>query len=448
MVSDFDPLDTRSITGSVRVEVYLLPDFYSDGQYKGRSDLGVKSRRKIGQLNDTQDLEGTVRKLATAPGAYIAECKAGRDTLESGVFEIQPRGQALRIDGAASIRAGATQQTTTEAQTLAPTPAPETSSAHSINATTETIRATKELLKEVAPPPPVQPAPTLTREEVAQIIAEQLRQLKPNTSATVEKPKTLKEQLQELRDAKELLTELQPPTPTQNSGVDALLETLDRADELRERFAPSGINPDASTFDKILSTVDSVSRAAQKFAPTLLTMLAARNAATAGAMHAPQQHPLQSASQPDRATRAEPPTSSQPPSVQNAPEAVAGFALPAPVVELIDTICLNCKRDDGTEFETLETTAELISDFAERNPMYAPVLTELLALPPLKIILTVVQYTPHNAYLLDLPHSGNYFNWLKVELNGDEADAPDNDDESTPSVNASNNGAGTLSAAQ
>jgi hypothetical protein len=83
------------LVGSPRVDVHLLPEYYSTNSYAGRSDLRAP-RRKIGSLNGTQDLRGAVEKLATLPGAYYAECRVGREVLDSGVFERQPSAQTIR----------------------------------------------------------------------------------------------------------------------------------------------------------------------------------------------------------------------------------------------------------------------------------------------------------------------------------------------------------------
>src|SRR5688572_22568000 len=93
---EFEPTATRGggRPVSIRVDVYYLPEYYAANNFAGRSDPGAP-RRKIGSLSDTQDLEGTVRKLATAPGAYYAASYAGRDLMDSNVFEIHPKGQRL-----------------------------------------------------------------------------------------------------------------------------------------------------------------------------------------------------------------------------------------------------------------------------------------------------------------------------------------------------------------
>ena len=70
---------------SERVEVWFLPDYYSDNQNAGKFHPGVP-RQKIGSLNNTSEIEAAVRKLATGPGAYYAAHLIGRETVESGLW--------------------------------------------------------------------------------------------------------------------------------------------------------------------------------------------------------------------------------------------------------------------------------------------------------------------------------------------------------------------------
>ena len=56
---------------SLRVNVYYLPDYYADNRNAGRSDPGVP-RRKVGTLNDTDDLRAAVRQFAKIPGRLCA----------------------------------------------------------------------------------------------------------------------------------------------------------------------------------------------------------------------------------------------------------------------------------------------------------------------------------------------------------------------------------------
>ncbi len=82
---------------STRVDVYILPEFYSNTAHAGKSHIGVP-RRKVGTLNDTDDMEGAVRMFAKEPGAYFVEVRAGRDVLDSRVIEVKSRAQNIELD--------------------------------------------------------------------------------------------------------------------------------------------------------------------------------------------------------------------------------------------------------------------------------------------------------------------------------------------------------------
>jgi hypothetical protein len=79
------------------VIVYALPQYYSNTSAARRSDPGVP-REKIGSLNNTEDLTGTVRKLATTPGAYLAELRLDGRVAESKVIELKPRSEIVQTD--------------------------------------------------------------------------------------------------------------------------------------------------------------------------------------------------------------------------------------------------------------------------------------------------------------------------------------------------------------
>jgi hypothetical protein len=84
---------------STRVDVFLLTEFDSNTVHAGKSHIGVP-RRKVGTLNDCDDLENAVRKFASEPGTYYAEMRAGREVLDRGVFPVKPRAQNIELDSA------------------------------------------------------------------------------------------------------------------------------------------------------------------------------------------------------------------------------------------------------------------------------------------------------------------------------------------------------------
>jgi hypothetical protein len=101
--------------GNQVVNVFFLPEYYSSTKNAGRSDLGVP-RRKLGSINDTDDLLGTVKKFATVPGAYFAECRLGRDVVDSRVFELKARQQSAEVDAPQTIPLYAQQPQSGEAR--------------------------------------------------------------------------------------------------------------------------------------------------------------------------------------------------------------------------------------------------------------------------------------------------------------------------------------------
>jgi hypothetical protein len=79
------------------VNVYSLPDYYSNNQNARRSDPGVP-RIKIGSLSSTEDLLGAVKKLAPAPGAYLAELRLSGRVADSQVYTLKPQAHSVEMD--------------------------------------------------------------------------------------------------------------------------------------------------------------------------------------------------------------------------------------------------------------------------------------------------------------------------------------------------------------
>jgi hypothetical protein len=166
---------------SERVEVWELLEYYSDTQNAGKSHPGVP-RRKVGQINNTSDLAGTVRKLSTGPGAYYAAHLIGRDTIVNDVFEVKPKGQSLIVESSSPASAPDVHTRPSDAHpALSRSQTEGSSSAQAINATADTIRATKELLREVAPSQ-ANPTPSVTRTEVAEIVRDAVAEAMANAA--------------------------------------------------------------------------------------------------------------------------------------------------------------------------------------------------------------------------------------------------------------------------
>jgi hypothetical protein len=79
------------------VIVFALPEYYSNTAAARRSDPRVP-REKIGSLSNTDDMAGAVRKLVTAPGAYLAELRFDGRVMESKVIELKPRSEVIQSD--------------------------------------------------------------------------------------------------------------------------------------------------------------------------------------------------------------------------------------------------------------------------------------------------------------------------------------------------------------
>jgi hypothetical protein len=79
------------------VNVYALPQYYSNTLFARRSDPGVP-REKIGSLSNTDDVAGAVRKLATSNGAYLAELRFNGRVMEGKVIELKPPSEVVQSD--------------------------------------------------------------------------------------------------------------------------------------------------------------------------------------------------------------------------------------------------------------------------------------------------------------------------------------------------------------
>lgn len=217
---------------SERVEVWYLPEYYADNQNAGKFHPGVP-RRKIGALNDTDDLEGTLRKLASGPGAYYVAHLIGRDTITSDVFQLAPKGQSLTIDSPQSARrVEEAPPKKSDAHVLSQSHQSEQSSAQAINATADTIRATKELLREVAPNQS-NPTPPDVAKIIPEAVAEAVEDLRSQPLSTKQDdPLALVERVIELQ--KKLAPEQLPRDEL--SGDDRAQLTLLRKSGLISEF--------------------------------------------------------------------------------------------------------------------------------------------------------------------------------------------------------------------
>jgi hypothetical protein len=148
------------------VNVYALPDYYANTAAARRSDIRV-SRIKLGSLENTDDLQGAVRKLAVEEGAYLAELRIEGRVAKTKVILINPLPENLHLE--------ATPQPTPQPPTINP-PSHVEDRLSRLETMLETVIV--KMTTQPAQPPPSPPTP----------------------------PRKL---VDELRDAKELITELQ-----------------------------------------------------------------------------------------------------------------------------------------------------------------------------------------------------------------------------------------------
>jgi hypothetical protein len=129
-------------------------------------------------------------KSVALPGHYYMELRAGRAILGGELIEVAPGVRAAEPAPVNSTQSAA--------------PILQESSAHSINGTTETIRATKELLKEFAPSSQVA---TPSKDDIAQMIEAAVSKVAAQNTQTTQDPFAI------LERAIDLQRKLQPEAP-------------------------------------------------------------------------------------------------------------------------------------------------------------------------------------------------------------------------------------------
>jgi hypothetical protein len=393
------PEDPSEKSPSIRVDVHHLPDYYAANQFAKRSDLRAP-RRKVGSISDTQDLEGTVRRLVTAPGAYLAAAYVGRDMTDSQVFEIQPKGQMLEAEAKQDGGPGRRRERQQAAAVASQQDAPEGSSARNINDTTETIRATKELLKEVAPPaaPPV----TLDAEQIAErAAAKVLEAMKP---AQLAQPpdafETIRQTLALQEQMRAAIERDRPREAEKSDPIESMFKMYERVEELRERIAPAVENPNAGFGDKLLSTFNTGLRMLEKSGAGNLVgqMLLAK--VMQGAHAAQQPHiGAQPALPPESASQA-----------AGAPAGAPPSQLPPALASVLELVVSEATRDAPTD-----KAADAIVSLAVMQPEMGALLGEVMGMPPHQVVETVAKLSGH-AYLVNLPYSIEWFTTLRGSI--------------------------------
>lgn len=362
----------------------------------------------------TRELTPDELRQFCGSGYFLAEHLAGRTAVDWSFVSIAPDVQ---------MSPGATSSTATPAAAQLTTPAAaEGSSASSINATTETIRATKELLKEVAPAPPA-PAPGVTREDVSRMLDEKIERLaerlqRAPSEASAEKPRTLVEQAREIKEAAEVLGISQQQQQQQSADpITNFLAMFDRMQELTERVAPRAVGEDASGIEKFSAAVDAIGRNAPTILSAIVPMLPARmQALLAGADAA------------DAATA--------PPAAQNAPQGTQRAPAQAPQQPRDEreafAIIAHVAAADMTRGRRVGRTADMVEDLTVRFPKLQPFIDQFLALSPGDALSLLEQYLERK----DLMSAANaeWCGMLQDELRGDDGDEQADAGDDAPSI--------------
>jgi hypothetical protein len=413
---DDDRGDSRGVSVSVRVEVYALPNYFENGPRAGRSDLR-SGRRKIGALHDTQDLAGAVRKLINAPGAYYAESKVGRDMVDRNVFHVELKGQNLIIGDAGAESSEAAAPSPVERRATAAPQPPQfagASSAQSINSAADTIRAAKELIKEVAPTPR---AEGLSREEAREMMRDMMSEVAAQQQTPTDPTDHLVKTVNNLK-ALGLIPD-KPAQPAQPPDVvGQVIELMRQTRELRENIETNiGGDDEPSFLSKAGALVETLGRNAPKLAPMLPTLLATfRPNVMAGA---PQGYAAG----------------------QAAPQQSAAPSLPAPVAEVLVILCENCTRNGDPE-----QTAAHVREWSEANKDYAPMVNEIFGMSEGEILTAVPRFLPQYGYLIKLPHAAAWVSDLKSSLFSEGDDDEEIEGADVVAHAGSSNGAGAVAA--
>jgi hypothetical protein len=381
-----------------RVYFYPLPNYAQDRRHDPRvrdSENSVMLPFSDGYLE---------RFEATAEaGFYCVEMRAGREIIGSDVYEVKPKGQV--VDKGRRER----QPEPAAAAAAAVVAEPRSSSAQKINDTTDTIRATKELLREVAPPPPSQAAP-LSREDVQGMIREAVRDAVSQTQA--QKGEGL-DSFAMVERVLELQKKLAPATQQKESGdeFERVMDLFDRVEQMRERIEPRGVDTEPSFLGKAASFIDTLGRNASTLAPLVAPMLPAQLQAMLAGTGAADPMPVTETQPQGEQGRAQPQGARVP---QNEQEAFA--------------LMLHVIVSDLEKNKRAGRAADLIEELCVRFPSLAPAAQEICKAHPANALAMLAKYSGRE----DLPsfgHALGYVESLQNELRGDENDESDESDD-------------------
>jgi hypothetical protein len=170
------------------VSVYELPEYFSDNKYFQRSDPGTNKRR-LGNLSDTDDLAGAVRKLATEPGAYLAEYRVDGRVMDSQVIVVKAQAQVVELN-----------PTPTQTRVQPTQPAQSNPANDRLSHLERAVLALTETLKQSSNEPPKKPVDefretlemmrefqAMTKEAVREVVAQTSPPSQPTNNANSDK---------------------------------------------------------------------------------------------------------------------------------------------------------------------------------------------------------------------------------------------------------------------
>jgi hypothetical protein len=370
-----------------RVYFYPLPNYAQDHRHDPRSRDTENSVMLPYANGYLERFESTAEA-----GFYFVEMRAGREILGGDVHEVKPKGLS-EVDRA---------KPQPEASAAAPVLERKASSAQNINDTTETIRATKELIKEVSP----QGAPQLGREDVARMISDAMRDALASVQPT--RADASLDPLQMVDRVIELQKKLAPPKQTaEGDEFDRVIALMDRVQTMQERIAPRSVDDEPSFLGKASAFVETIGRNAPALAPFVVPMLPARLQAMLGATGAADAMPTSEAQPQSAGTQAQP-QAARPP--QNEQEAFQ--------------LMLHVVVSDLIKNKRVGRAADLIDELCIRFPTFATATQELCNAAPADMLAMVSQYSGRSD-LATYGHALGYIESLQDELRRDDEQSED-----------------------
>ncbi len=366
-----------------RVYFYPLPNYAQDHRHDPRSRDTENSVMLPYANGYLERFESTAEA-----GFYFVEMRAGREILGGDVHEVKPKGLS-EVDRA---------QLQPEASAAAPVLERKASSAQNINDTTETIRATKELIKEVSP----QGAPQLAREDVARMVSDAVR----DALAHVQPAKASEslDPLQMVDRVIELQKKLAPPKQTaEGDEFDRVIALMDRVQTMQERIAPRSVDDEPSMLGKASALIETIARNA----PALTPLLPARLQAMLNGTGAADAMPTAEAQPQGAATPAQPQAARLP---QNETEAFQ--------------LMLHVVVSDLIKNKRAGRAADLIDELCIRFPKFATTTQELCNAAPADMLAMVSQLSGRTD-LQSYGHALGFIEGLQDELRRDDEPGDD-----------------------